>query len=175
MRFVGIDPGLDGAVAYIGPNYDVRCSLMPTIPKTKGRGKFMYNVKSMKLMLQTFYREPLDLYVGLEQQQAMPGQGVASMFSIGRGMGLWEGILTGLGVPYLVIHPRQWHREICRGLPGAAKEQSIQAAMTSFPMIDMRRSSRARVPHDGKADALNIAEYIRRIRLLVDTIDKKRF
>ena len=144
MNFVGIDPGLDGAVAWIGPHNKVHISMMPTILKTKGRGTRMYEVKSMKLMLQTFYENPMDIFVCLEQQQAMPGQGVSSMFSIGRGMGLWEGILTGLGVPYLVVHPRRWHREICRGLPGGPKEQSIQAASTSFPEVDLRKSTRAR-------------------------------
>ena len=46
--------------------------------------------------------------VFIEQQQAMPRQGVASTFKTGFGYGVYIGILHALGYSYTVVIPRKW-------------------------------------------------------------------
>lgn len=53
----------------------------------------------------------------IEQVGAMPGQGVTSMFSFGENFGWWQGLLSGLGVPFKRVRPQEWQR----GLPGLQK------------------------------------------------------
>lgn len=43
--------------------------------------------------------------VGLEEVQAMPGQGTRSMFQVGFGFGVWLGILGALGLAYARTGP----------------------------------------------------------------------
>ena len=47
----------------------------------------------------------------------------------------------------------------------APKPTSINAATRLFPTTDLRKSDRARNPHDGKCDALLIALYAKRMNL----------
>ncbi len=52
-----------------------------------------------------------------------------------------------------------------RGLPGKdTKTKSILAASRLFPRVDLRRTARSKVAHDGLTDALLIAEFGRRLR-----------
>jgi crossover junction endodeoxyribonuclease RuvC len=87
----------------------------------------------------------------VEKVGAMPGQGVSSMFSFGRSVGIIEGVLAALQVPTTFITPQAWQKAI-----GAAKgkDGSRQRCMELFP-----RDSHlfARVKDDGRADAVLIA------------------
>lgn len=173
MLFIGIDPGLDGAIGWIrSSGGDVGACVTPTILKTEGKGSRLYDLPLMRRVLigclldyapgvNTAERAQSSC-VALEKQQAMKGQGVSSTFSIGRGYGLWEGLLVGLGVPYQLVHPKTWQKELLGGLAGGSKERSIQRAGALFPDLDLRASERSRIPHDGKADALCLAEWCRR-------------
>jgi crossover junction endodeoxyribonuclease RuvC len=96
--------------------------------------------------------------VTLEQAQAMPGQGVTSTFSTGRGFGVWEGILGALDVPYRVVRPVVWAKRVLAGTPGEGKERSIRFAMQMFPGCGLTPKG-SRKPRDGRADALSLAYY----------------
>jgi hypothetical protein len=49
-------------------------------------------------------------HVVIEEAQAMPGQGVRSMFTCGLGLGVWLGVLAALGCPYTRVRPQIWKR-----------------------------------------------------------------
>ena len=90
-------------------------------------------------------------------------QGTTSMFSFGRGLGLWEGILAALAIPHLLVTPQVWKRAV---LAGTSKDKpaSIAFAQGLFPGVSPLPTPRCRVPHDGLADALCPAEHGRRLR-----------
>jgi len=88
---------------------------------------------------------------------SMPKQGVASSFSFGRGLGLWEGLLTGLDLPYQKVTPQRWQGLLLAGQP-KGKGSSIVVAKGLFPSVRMDR-----VKDHGLADALLLSEYARRI------------
>jgi crossover junction endodeoxyribonuclease RuvC len=155
MRFIGIDPGLDGAAAMISDAGAVLSVFdTPTLLVGKG-GKRDYDLRTMRAWLGAF--SPWDCDVAIEHQQAFPGQGVTSMFSLGRGYGLWLGLLAGLGMSYSPISPVRWRKAMLDGMP-KGKDTGRLRAMQLFPQASLSRKR-----DHGRADALLLAEYFRRV------------
>jgi len=171
---VAFDPGKDGFISYLHDG-ETGSWPMPTVKIGKG-GKRDYDITALRTILDEIAdtNHDIDLAV-IEKQQAMPGQGVTSMFSIGMGYGLLLGLVTGLRLPYAVVHPRTWKKIMLRDVPGDdQKGRSIIAAGRLFPNVDLRKSERARKPHDGKAESLLLAWYGLHHLLLVPEKKPKR-
>jgi crossover junction endodeoxyribonuclease RuvC len=151
--FIGIDPGLHGAVTAVDGKFQV-LGLEDT-PVFSVGGKLAYNIPEMAALLRRFalMGEPLAV---LEQAQAMPGQGVSSTFSTGYGLGLWSGILGALEIPYRAVRPSVWTRKILDGAPGQGKARVIAFASKMFPAAELIPEG-CRKPRDGRADALALA------------------
>ncbi len=156
--FIGIDPGLDGAlVAIDGCGLVVCIKDTPTVSVKKGKGqKRVYVDGDMVGVLEVLNSHNHVVMVGIENVHAMPKQGVTSMFSMGYGFGLWSGILSALKLPYERIEPVVWKKTI-GGLVGEDKGQSIIIARRLFPGASLDRKK-----DHGRADALLIAECMRR-------------
>jgi crossover junction endodeoxyribonuclease RuvC len=150
---VGIDPGLHGAIAAVNGKYGV-LGLEDT-PVAKAGGKLLYDIAGMAALLRRFALTGAALVV-LEQAQAMPGQGVVSMFGIGCGFGIWCGILGALELPYKAVRPSVWTKKVLAGCPGKGKERSVSFAMKMFPGAELVPPG-CRKPKDGRADALCLA------------------
>jgi len=161
MIYVGIDPGLSGAVAVIDHKGNmVALDDTPTLTVKKAKGHKRVYVESQMVSILERLSKNVRL-VGIENVHAMPGQGVTSMFSMGSGFGLWLGILAALRMPYEKIEPAKWKREM--GITsGSDKSASIVCASHLFPTASFRKD-RGRVDTmDGRADALLLAEWLRR-------------
>jgi len=150
--FIGIDPGLDGALAAIGNSGLPRVWKAPTL--TVG-GKRQLVVPEMVGLVVGAYSNNRTIAI-LENVHSMPKQGVTSSFTFGRGFGLWEGILAALGIPYMLVSPKTWKAAVLRDTP-QDKGAAIMVALQFWPHL-------GRLP-DGKAEALLIAEYGRRLHL----------
>lgn len=96
--------------------------------------------------------------VFIERAQAMPRQGVRSMFNYGAGYGLWLGILSHAGLPYAQVPSAAWTRVMLAGQPGDGKARAIVVCRRRWRDA-MLVPVGCRRPHDGVADALLIAEY----------------
>jgi len=159
---IGIDPGLDGAVVCLGETAEV-VSIEDTpwisVKRAKGK-KRVYLDMQMANMLRKRMEFTDVRMVAVESVHAMPGQGVTSMFSMGFGLGLWIGILSALQLPYQLVEPKKW-KSVMRIPTGADKKASILQAQRLFPSAALIPDG-CRVPHDGRAEALLIAEYARR-------------
>lgn len=158
---IGIDPGFSGGISVLDLKGNiVRVLPMPILKlKSKSKVKNEYDVRQIASVFEEF---PAKM-VGLEIQQPMPMQGTVSMFKIGRGFGLLEGILVGLKSPYTLIKPRQWQTRMFEGLPkDDSKTLSILVAERIWPEQDFRKSERCKNVSDGLTDATLMAEYIRR-------------
>jgi len=155
---IGIDPGLQGAIAAIDAT-DRQLIEVVDCPVRKHGGAAIYNIPEMANTIRRLSLGNLAV-VYLEQSQSMPGQGVSSTFKIGRGMGIWEGILAALSVPYRTVRPIVWTKKVFTGMPADAKGKfrSVQFAMQMFPDIELT-PQRCRTPKDGRADAACIAYY----------------
>jgi hypothetical protein len=157
MIYIGIDPGLGGAVAIID-GLNVKLFDTPTALTGKGT-KRDYLIANMTPLLESAAKyQP---FCVLEAVHSMPKQGVASSFSFGRGLGIWEGILSAYGIPYAKVAPQTWKKAMLGDMPRDNKDSSRIAATRLFPNAsDML----ARKKDDGRAESLLMAEYGRRLK-----------
>jgi len=149
--YAGIDPGLSGAVAMLGADgalVALHDTPVLTLPTSRGNRQ-EYDTVGMAKLLQP-YGAP-GVHVMLEESQAMPGQGVRSMFTVGLGFGVWLGILGALELAHTRIRPRVWKRRL--GLT-RDKEQARWRAMQLFPTADLRLKK-----HHERAEAILLAYY----------------
>lgn len=141
MWYLGIDPGQKGAVAVIGEEIEV----------------YPY---SDEILIEIVRMESaIPCKCCLEHVHAMPGQGVTSMFSMGKNAGFIEGVLQSFKIPYQLIPPQRWKKEF--GL-NSDKQKSIEVCKKLFPQVNLLATERSWKPHDGMAEALLMAEYCRR-------------
>ena len=156
--YVGIDPGLDGAVVEIDGKI-VRAWVMPLIAGKKRQYNLRQIWSQLALLPEAYGSQ--EVYAALEKGQAMPKQGVSSMFRFGFGCGLLQMALVAAGISYVVVRSQEWQKVICKGLSGDPKQRSIQAAGMQLPELELRKSEQAKGPHRGKADAACLALYAR--------------
>ncbi len=161
MEFLGIDPGISGAVALLHSDNSARFWDTPSV---KSGGKREYDGANMLEILVEALRKsggvsPIRLHAYVERAQAMPKQGVTSTFNYGKGYGLWLGLLIGLGIPYTLVSPRTWRKVM---MPDMAKDKgaSLLRAKQLFPLA--RHHLQLVKDHD-KAEALLIAAYGRQL------------
>lgn len=146
---LGIDPGLSGALAFLGDGelliYDI-----PTL-KIERNGKAKRQIDLYKLL--EIVRTYQVTHCYLESVGAMPGQGVSSMFQMGRGFGQIEGIVTACGFPVTYVTPMKWKKAL--GVP-KDKDGARQRASQLMPQWVHNWSLRR---DDGKAESALIAYY----------------
>lgn len=174
MSWLGIDPGLDGALALLGEDGEVLAvELMPVIGAKGSKRELDERGLLRVLRALRIERVPelaIDLAV-IEHAQALPRQSAVAGFRQGATWGATRMALSALGIRHEVARPQDWRRGVGlssagSGTKGAVQRQrkadSIALAQRLFPGVDLRASERCRVPHDGKAEALLLAEYARR-------------
>lgn len=131
MSFLGIDPGLTGAAVVIGgpSNRDIIAVFDPVIVQVVrgGKKRSEYVIPAMADFIKL--HAPYEAAV-IESVSAMPGQGVSSVFAFGRGLGIWEGILSALQVPYTKVHPATWKKAM---QVGSDKSSCLVRAGQLFP------------------------------------------
>lgn len=159
--YIGIDPGLCGAVAVLRDDEYIGVWDTPTTVVRRGqKNHTVYLPAAMVGVLKQIADQfGAPTIIGLEEVHAMPGQGVTSMFSMGKGVGLWEGIITALGMPMARITPQRWKKEMLADGKGKDKQASIVRALELFPETAPQL---ARKRDEGRAEAILIAEYLRR-------------
>ena len=156
MIFAGIDPGLDGAIAVISPS-KIEIVDIPTLLIGKRREVDAHALVKILRGLRDGESGAKGLIVGLEKVHSMPKQGVASSFSFGRTAGVLQGVCAALQLPYQLVTPQAWHKRLLDGMP-RGKDSSIQRCHELFPEVDCITKK----SHHNRADALLIAEYMRR-------------
>ena len=99
MIYIGIDVGLQGAVAIINEKRDLlHLQEMPTFTvEVSGKTRRKYHCQGIWTFLANRIERPC--LAVLENIHSMPGQSSQSMFSLGHGVGIMEGILTSLEIP----------------------------------------------------------------------------
>ena len=166
MTIIGIDLGLDGAIAFLivdGQSHDdpqrnrmLEIHDMPTLEIVRGKRR----KRELDLAALTRIIDERQLFqaaeVWMEKTGAMPGQGVTSMFSFGRSTGQVEGVLAALQMPVNYVHPRTWKKAL--GVPAgkdAARLRASQLLPAYAHLWPLKK-------HHGRADAALIALYGKR-------------
>ena len=149
MIAVGIDVGKKGGIAFI----DVK-TLQAEVYK-------MPEDFTELIALFEGKKKQNTIIVGIEKQQPFPKQGVCSTFRLGTQYGMILGILKALKIFYEEIPAKRWQVAILgrhkKKTRKEIKQLSLEKAKALFPQLANEIGK-----HDGKSDALLIAEYIRR-------------
>lgn len=141
---IGIDPGINGAIAIFHGRTLSTVIDMPTLEVVSGKTtKRHISAAQLRDILETYPQAR----VCVEKVGAMPGQGVASMFNFGRSAGIIEGVVAGLRMPITYVTPATWTKGVGRA---AGKDASRMRAMELFPdkAVLFKRAK-----DDGRADA----------------------
>jgi crossover junction endodeoxyribonuclease RuvC len=147
---MAIDPGLSGAIAVFIDDVLIDVVDMPTHELTRN-GKAKRQIAAADLAGIFTQHDPRHVIV--EKVSAMPGQGVTSMFSFGRSLGVVEGIVAAYDIPVTYVTPGVWTKGIGRG---AGKDASRSRACELYPS---HQKQFARVKDDGRADAVLIGAW----------------
>lgn len=160
MIYIGIDNGLAGGLAaYDTFDNSLEVCPMPIVGvKTAKGNKNEYDIQAI---IRWFDRIPTHpIMAVLEKAQAFPGQGVVSMFGIGRGFGIMEGILASRKWPYTIVSPKTWQKRIFEGIAHTdTKQASVLVAQRLFPNTSFLATERSKKLHDGMTDAALMAVF----------------
>lgn len=163
MIYIGIDPGLHGAVAVIEElpiEWGADAILIKDTPILVVDNKNKSDMSGMAEVLRPYFERPEKSTVIMESVHSMPKQGVASSFTFGEGFGIWKGIIAAFQLPLELVSPQRWKKAMLAD-QGKEKDASRFKAMQLFPSV---ADQLKRVKDDGRAEALLLAEYGRRLR-----------
>lgn len=150
MNILGIDPGLDGALAVLSSDLRTLAVFdMPTFSTTRGKRKIDMKVLDAIIDL---HRPGVKLAV-VEDTHSMPNQGVASTFNFGFTCGLTQMGLVANAIPMLAVRPAVW--KAAMGL-SSDKADSIKLATKLLPT---HQHLWPLAKHDGRAEAALLAYY----------------
>lgn len=163
--YLGIDPGKQGAFVVIDENSNVVEKFgTPLIGKE-------YDCQGIISILTKYQYER----IGLENPDVIFGIGKSAVASLFHCVGLIEGMMLGLNIPFLLIKPKEWQKECWKhvktqkkadGKTNDTKATSIIAAVNLWPKENFKitNSGNASKNHnEGMVDAVLVAEYVRRM------------
>ena len=153
MRIIGIDPGLSGGIAILDNSKVVELFDMPVMPDGK-KNKRQLNSALLVKLIKDNIKNLEDTVMVVEQVNAMPGQGVTSMFNFGQTFGAIKGICAALGLPIFLVRPAKWKKHF--ELINSSKDSSRTKAIEMYPSISEQLSKKKDV---NKSDAILIARY----------------
>jgi len=157
MMIFGIDPGVSGAISILEDKKVIDIFDMPTMidgkkNKKQVNGAQLANI--IKEKTQSIGSSIEELAVVVEHVNAMPGQGVTSMFNFGQSFGVIKGICSALSIPIYFVRPTKWKRHF--NLIKTNKDASRTKVIEIYPEISSKLS---RKKDSNKADAILIARY----------------
>jgi len=147
MIVCGIDPGLNGGIAFLGGEMPSCCRVPVETYTIAGKKRKYLDLVSVVEMLQD--KKPDIVYI--EKQQAMPGQGVSSTFKTGFGFGLYIGVLVAMGIRYKQVSPRKWKGDL-----NVPKEKDLARLKATQLIPDLAHKWKLKC-EDGVAEAALIA------------------
>ena len=153
MIIIGIDPGINGAISIIenkkiSEDYDTPTMIDGKKNKRQINGAQVTNIFKERL------NGEKEVVVVVEHVNAMPGQGVTSMFNFGQSFGVIKGICAALNLPIYFVRPAKWKKHF--NLIKTNKDASRTKVIEAYPEIS---SKLHRKKDSNRADAILIALY----------------
>ena len=159
MRIIGIDPGLSGGIAILENNKIKDMFDMPVMAEGK-KNKRQLNSAFLVQLIKDNIKDIEDTAIIVEQVNAMPGQGVTSMFNFGQSFGAIKGICAALGLPIFFVRPAKWKKHF--ELINSSKDASRTKAIEMYPSLSNDLAKKKDV---NKSDAILIARFYSETRL----------
>ena len=160
MKIIGIDPGLSGGIAVLENNKVLNIFDMPVMSEGK-KNKRQLNSAQLVSLIKESIKENEEAAVVVEQVNAMPGQGVTSMFNFGQTFGAIKGVCAALGLPIFFVRPSKWKKHF--ELINSSKDSSRTKVIEMYPSLSSQLSKKKDV---NKSDAILIARFYSETRLI---------
>jgi len=161
MLIFGIDPGISGAISIFKNNKFVEVLDMPTMIDGKKNKRQVNGAQFAYIIKEYSNGYDGEMSVIVEQVNAMPGQGVTSMFNFGQSFGVIKGVCSALNIPIYFVRPLKWKKHF--DLVKTNKDASRTKAIQIYPHISDKIS---RKKDSNKADAILIASYFKDVQKL---------
>ena len=161
MLIFGVDPGISGAISIFKNNKFVEVLDMPTMIDGKKNKRQVNGAQFAHIIKEYSNGYDGEMNVVVEQVNAMPGQGVTSMFNFGQSFGVIKGVCSALNIPIYFVRPLKWKKYF--DLIKTNKDASRTKAIQIYPHISDKIS---RKKDSNKADAILIASYFKDVQKL---------
>ncbi len=161
-KIIGIDPGLSGAIAILEGNKVLSIFDMPVMAEGKKNKRQLNSAHLVNLIRENISKDE-EVLVVVEQVNAMPGQGVTSMFNFGQTFGAIKGICAALNLPIFFVRPSKWKKHF--ELINSSKDSSRTKVIEMYPLLSNQLAKKKDV---NKSDAILIARYYGEIKLKVN-------
>ena len=158
MIIIGIDPGLSGALAILKDSKVLKIFDMPVMSEGKKNKKQLNSAQLVSILKENMI-EIDNTAVVVEQVNAMPGQGVTSMFNFGQTFGAIKGVCAALGLPIFFVRPSKWKKYF--ELINSSKDSSRTKVIEMYPSLSNELSRKKDV---NKSDAILIARFYNETR-----------
>ena len=153
MKIIGIDPGLSGGIAFLENNKVLCIFDMPVMSEGK-KNKRQLNSAQLVNLIKENIKSDKEVAVIVEQVNAMPGQGVTSMFNFGQTFGAIKGVCAALELPIFFVRPSKWKKHF--ELINSSKDASRTKVIEMYPAYAEKLSKKKDV---NKSDAILIARF----------------
>ena len=153
MIIIGIDPGINGAISIVENKKILEVHDTPTMIDGK-KNKRQINGAQVTNIIKEVLNGNEEVVVVVEHVNAMPGQGVTSMFNFGQSFGVIKGICAALSVAIYFVRPSKWKKHF--NLIKTNKDASRTKVIEAYPDI---ASKLHRKKDSNRADAILIALY----------------
>ena len=160
MKIIGIDPGLSGAIAILENNKVLNIFDIPVMTEGKKNKRQLNSALLVNLLKENINKEDEEVAVVVEQVNAMPGQGVTSMFNFGQTFGAIKGICAALEFPIYFVRPSKWKKHF--ELINSSKDSSRTKVIEMYPKLSNQLAKKKDV---NKSDAILIARFFSETRL----------
>lgn len=168
--FIAADPGKKGAIVVIDSNNQILTAQTPLVGgeiDTHQISKFLNSFEG-------------DKHAVIEDVHSIFGVGAKANFQFGRALGILEGIICTLGIPFTKVSPKEWQKEMWQGIKpievptlkknkdGSVKYKtdtkatSLICVKRLYPDVNLLPTERSKKPSDGIVDALLMAGYCKR-------------
>ena len=177
--YIGIDPGSIGFITALFPNGEKEFYSIDENDDL-ALGRIIADIK----------KRSREVVACMEDVHAIFGASAGSTFNFGEIKGILKGLLVAHEIPYHLVAPKDWQKEIWNHqdeiyvtksrkqtdkVTGEVTQKSYKtvdpkptsynAARRIFPNVDLRKNERCKKYDDNKCDSLLIAEYARRKNL----------
>ena len=159
MKIIGIDPGLSGAIAVLEDIKVISLFEMPVMAEGKKNKRQLNSAQLVNLIKENTNGDE-EIAVIVEQVNAMPGQGVTSMFNFGQTFGAIKGVCAALGLPIFFVRPSKWKKYF--ELINSSKDASRTKVIEMYPSFSKQLAKKKDV---NKSDAILIARFFAETRL----------
>ena len=160
MKIIGIDPGLTGAIAILEDKKVINLLDMPVMAEGKKNKRQLNSAQLVNIIKENTLKKEEEIVVVVEQVNAMPGQGVTSMFNFGQTFGAIKGVCAALELPIYFVRPSKWKKYF--ELINSSKDSSRTKTIEMYPTLSNQLSKKKDV---NKSDAILIARFFNETRI----------